>query len=112
MLKKVLAGAGLAAAMVTAVAAPANAIVDHDGSAASLQGNGGTNQTGTHGDHSPAFGLGDNLNACLPRIDHVQVLLINANVEIPIGNETSLQQCNVGETTQTHGDGVLSHLIG
>jgi opacity protein-like surface antigen len=112
MLKKVLAGAGLAAAMVTAVAAPANAIVDHDGSAASLQGNGGTNHSGTHGDHSPEFGFLGNPNICLPRIDHVQIIGIPINVEVPIANQQNLQQCNVGQTTQTDGDAALSHLIG
>jgi hypothetical protein len=49
---------------------------------------------------------------CLPRIDHVQVGLINANVEVPIASEYQDQVCNTGQTTETHGDGALSHLIG
>ncbi|MDH6140175.1 MULTISPECIES: rodlet layer protein [Kitasatospora] len=113
MIKKVLASAGLAAAAVAAMAGPANAIANADGSAASIQGNGGTNQTDTHGDHSPNFHTLDNPNICLPRIDHVAVGLIAAiNVEIPVANQQAEQICNVGHTTQTTGDGALSHLIG
>ncbi|MCC9306479.1 rodlet layer protein [Kitasatospora sp. RB6PN24] len=113
MLKKVLASAGLAAAAVAAMAGPANAIADHDGSAASIQGNGGTNHTDTVGDFSPNFHTADNLNLCLPRIDHVQVGALAVNVEVPIANQQAQQICNVGQTTQTTGDGgLLSHAIG
>jgi hypothetical protein len=99
--------------MVTAFAAPANAIVDHDGSAVSLQGKGGTNHVGTQGKDSPAYNLGDNLNVCLPRVDHVAVgLLAAVNLEVPIADQQNEQICNVGQTMQTDGDATLSHLIG
>jgi hypothetical protein len=113
MLKKVLATAGLATAALAMATAPSFAIADADGSAASLQGDGGTNHAGSHGDHSPSMNTLDNANICLPRIDHIQaVALLNLNAEIDALNETQNQVCNVGQTTQSHGDGVLSHLIG
>ncbi|MDH6138660.1 pSer/pThr/pTyr-binding forkhead associated (FHA) protein [Kitasatospora sp. GP30] len=112
MIKKTLAVAGLAAAALGAAVSPASAIANADGSAASLQGNGGTNNTGTYGDHSPNFHFLDNANVCLPQIDHVQVGLLDVNAEVPIGNQQPHQICNVGQTTQTTGDGVASHLIG
>ncbi|TQF04910.1 rodlet layer protein [Kitasatospora acidiphila] len=112
MLKKVFATAGLATAALAMATAPSFAIADADGSAASIQGDGGTNHTGTIGDHSPNFHALDNPNICLPRIDHVQIGLIDVNAEIPVLNQQQVQQCNVGQTTQTTGDGALSHLIG
>jgi opacity protein-like surface antigen len=113
MLKKVFATAGLATAALAMASAPSFAIADADGSAASIQGDGGTNHTGTHGDHSPNFHALDNPNICLPEIHHVQVgLLVPINVEVPILNQQAHQICNVGQTTQTTGDAPLSHLIG
>jgi opacity protein-like surface antigen len=112
MIKKTLAVAGLAAAALGAAVTPASAIANADGSAASLQGAGGTNHSGTYGDHSPSFELLNNANVCLPRIDHVQVGLLDVNAEVPIADQQAVQQCNVGQTTQTQGDGALSHLIG
>ncbi len=112
MLKKVLAVAGLAAAGVAMSAAPSLAIGDADGSAASVQGNGGTNATGTTGNHSPNFHTLDNPNICLPEVHHVQVGLIPVQVDVPVLNQQQHQICNVGQTTQANGDGALSHLIG
>jgi opacity protein-like surface antigen len=112
MLKKVLATAGLATAALAMASAPSFAIADADGAALSAQGDGGTNHTGTHGDHSPSFDLLNNANVCLPRIDHVQVGLVDVNAEIPVLDQQHEQVCNVGQTTQTDGDAPLSHLIG
>ncbi|MFE9423652.1 rodlet layer protein [Kitasatospora sp. NPDC006697] len=113
MLKKVLAGAGLAVASVAAITTPALAIGDADGSAASVSGNGGTNHTGTIGDHSPNYHAADNLNLCLPEVHHVQVGLIPVQVDVPVANQQLHQICNVGQTTQANGDGaLLSHAIG
>ncbi|MDH6121322.1 rodlet layer protein [Kitasatospora sp. GAS204B] len=112
MLKKVLATAGLATAAIAMSAAPSMAIGDADGSAASVQGNGGTNATGTHGDHSPNFHTLDNPNICLPEVHHVQVGLVPVQVDVPVLNQQQHQICNVGQTTQSNGDAPLSHLIG
>ncbi|GAA1221254.1 hypothetical protein GCM10009665_09300 [Kitasatospora nipponensis] len=112
MIKKTLASVGLVAAALAAGVTPAMAIGNADGSAASLQGNGGTNATGTWGDHSPNFHFMDNPNICLPEIHHVQVGLIPIQADIPVGNQQLHQTCNVGQPTQSNGDGVASHLIG
>ncbi|MDH6137330.1 hypothetical protein P3T37_006762 [Kitasatospora sp. MAA4] len=112
MLKKVFAVAGLAAAAVAMSAAPSLAIGDADGSAASVQGAGGTNTTGTWGDHSPNFHTLDNPNICLPEVHHVQVGLIPVQVDVPVLDQQLHQTCNVGQATQSNGDGALSHLIG
>ncbi|MCX4744552.1 rodlet layer protein [Kitasatospora sp. NBC_01287] len=114
MLKKTLAGAGLAFASLAAVASPAMAIGDADGSAASVSGNGGTNHTGTVGEHSASYHAADNLNLCLPEVHHVQVgVLVPVQVDVPIANQQQHQICNVGQTTQGEGDGaLLSHAIG
>ncbi|GAA1266904.1 hypothetical protein GCM10009665_64790 [Kitasatospora nipponensis] len=114
MFKKALAGAGIAVASMAAMAAPAMAIGNADGSAASVSGDGGTNATGTTGDHSPNFHTADNLNLCLPEVHHVQVgVLPPLQVDVPIANQQQHQICNVGQTTQGNGDGaLLSHAIG
>ncbi|WP_380278484.1 rodlet layer protein [Kitasatospora purpeofusca] len=114
MIKKSLAAAGLAAAAIAMSAGSAGAIADSDGAAVSAQGNGGTNQTGTHGDHSPNFHTLDNANICLPEIHNVAVgvLGIAVPVEVPILNSTPKQICNVGQNTQSSGDAGVSHLIG
>jgi opacity protein-like surface antigen len=112
MIKKTLAVAGLAAAALGAAVAPASAIANADGAAASLQGMGGTNHSGTYGNNSPSFEMLNNANICLPRIDHVQVGLVDVNAEIPIADQQAVQECNVGQPTQTQGDAALSHLIG
>ncbi len=114
MLKKALAGAGIAIASMAAMAGPAMALGDADGSAASVQGDGGTNATGTAGDHSPNFHTADNLNLCLPEVHHAQVgVLVPVQVDVPLLNQQQHQICNVGQTTQTEGDAaLLSHAIG
>jgi hypothetical protein len=113
MFKKALAGAGLAVASMAAIASPAFAIGDADGSAASVSGDGGTNNTGTFGDHSANYHAADNLNLCLPEVHHVQVGAIPVQVDVPVGNQQLHQICNVGQTTQANGDGaLLSHAIG
>ena len=112
MLKKALTATSLVAAAVAMSAGSASAIGNADGSATSVQGNGGTNTTGTWGDHSPNFHFLDNPNICLPEIHHVQVGLIPVQVDVPVGNQQSHQTCNVGQATQSTGDGVASHLIG
>ena len=112
MIKKTLASVGLVAAALAASASPAMAIGNADGSAGSQQGNGGTNTTGTWGDHSPNFHFLDNPNICLPEIHHVQVGLIPVQADIPVGDQQLHQTCNVGQATQSNGDGVASHLIG
>ncbi|MEY9874112.1 hypothetical protein ABH931_003606 [Streptacidiphilus sp. MAP12-33] len=113
MLKKALAYAGVAAAAIAATATPASAIGDADGSAVSTQGAGGTNVTGTWGNDSPNFHFLDNPNICLPEIHHVQVgLLVPVQVDVPVGNQQLHQVCNVGQATQSTGDGAASHLVG
>jgi hypothetical protein len=114
MLKKALAGAGLAVASMAAIATPAFAIGDADGSAASVSGDGGTNSTGTVGDHSPNYHAADNLNLCLPEVHHVQVgIPVPVQVDVPVLNQQQHQICNVGQTTQANGDAaLLSHAIG
>ncbi|WP_329564977.1 rodlet layer protein [Kitasatospora sp. NBC_01266] len=112
MIKKTLASVGLVAAAMAAGVTPAMAIGDSDGSGASVQGNGGTNATGTWGNHSPNFHFLDNPNICLPEIHHVQVGLVPIQADIPVGNQQLHQVCNVGQPTQANGDGAVSHLIG
>ncbi|WP_035803157.1 hypothetical protein [Kitasatospora mediocidica] len=114
MFKKALAGAGIAVASIAALSAPAMAIGDTDGSAASVQGNGGTNTTGTSGNHSANYHTADNLNLCLPEVHHVQVgVLVPVQVDVPVLNQQGHQICNVGQTTQANGDAaLLSHAIG
>ncbi|MCQ4082841.1 rodlet layer protein [Streptomyces sp. RB6PN25] len=95
MIKKALATAGVTAA------------------AGSLQGDGGTNITGTWGDRSPNFHFLDNPNICLPQIKDVQVAnLVAVQVPAGVGNQATKQICNQGQTTHGTGDGQLSHLIG
>lgn len=115
MIKKVLAAAGVAAAGVAMAATPAMAITDLDGSASSTQGNGGTNATGTQGNHSPNFHTLDNPNICaLKDVHNVAVNVIGAAVPIEVKalNVNPEQTCDVGQTTQGSGDGGVSHLIG
>ncbi|WP_051940219.1 hypothetical protein [Phaeacidiphilus oryzae] len=114
MYKKALATLGVAAAGVAMAAAPASAIGDSDGSTAALQGNGGTNQTGTHGAMSPNFHTLDNPNVCLPEVHNIAVAVIGVAVpvEVPVLSTQPHQICNVGHTTQGNGDGGLGHLIG
>ncbi|MFE7565306.1 rodlet layer protein [Kitasatospora sp. NPDC057500] len=114
MIKKSLAAAGLAAAAIAMSAGSAGAIADSDGSAVSVQGNGGTNHTGTAGDHSPNFHTLDNPNICLPEIHNVAVgvLGLAVPIEVPVLNSTPKQICNVGQNTQSSGDAGVSHLIG
>lgn len=112
MLKKALAAAGIAAAAIAATAGPASAIGDADGSANAMQGAGGTNVTGTWGDHSPNFHTLDNPNICLPEVHHVAVGLIPVQVDVPVLNQQAHQTCNIGQAAQSHGDAPLSHLIG
>ncbi|MFE2721409.1 rodlet layer protein [Kitasatospora sp. NPDC059327] len=114
MIKKTLAAAGLAAAAIAMSAGSASAIADSDGSAVSAQGNGGTNQTGTHGNSSPNFHTLDNANICLPEVHNIAVAVVGVAVpvEVPILNSTPKQICNVGQNTQSSGDAGVSHLIG
>ncbi|GAA1401205.1 hypothetical protein GCM10009639_43210 [Kitasatospora putterlickiae] len=114
MIKKSLAAAGLAAAAIAMSAGSAGAIADSDGSAVSVQGNGGTNHTGTNGDHSANFHTLDNPNICLPEIHNVAVgvLGVAVPIEVPVLNSTPKQICNVGQNTQSSGDAGVSHLIG
>ncbi|WP_035847962.1 hypothetical protein [Kitasatospora azatica] len=114
MIKKTLAAVGLVAAAVASSTVPAVAIGDSDGSGASVQGNGGTNVTGTWGDHSPNFHFLDNPNICLPEIHNigVGVLGVAVPVEVPIANSGGKQYCTQGQGTQSHGDGGVSHLVG
>ncbi|GAA2838944.1 hypothetical protein GCM10010441_74230 [Kitasatospora paracochleata] len=115
MIKKALAAAGIAAAGLTMAASPAMAIADSDGSAASVQGNGGTNATGTQGNHSPNFHTLDNPNLCLPEVHNIGVGAI-VGLAIPIEanvlNNNPEQTCVVGQNTLGSGDGGVSHLIG
>jgi opacity protein-like surface antigen len=114
MIQKSFAAAGLAVAALAAAAAPASAIADSDGAAASVQGNGGTNFTGTVGNDSPNFHFLDNPNICLPEIHNISVAVLGlaVPVEVPIANSGGKQICNVGQNTQSTGDGGVSHLIG
>ncbi len=115
MFKNSLAAAGLAAAVIAMSAGSAFAIADSDGSATSVQGNGGTNQTGTHGDHSANFHTLDNPNVCLPEVHNIAVgavIGVAVPIEVPVLNKTPKQICNVGHNTQSSGDGGISHLIG
>ncbi|WP_037602271.1 hypothetical protein [Streptacidiphilus rugosus] len=112
MFKKSLAGVGIAAAAFAASVTPAMAIGNQDGMASSVEGDGGTNVTGTWGNESPNFHFLDNPNICLPEVHHVQVGLVPIQVDVPVGNQQLHQTCNVGQATQTSGDGAASHLIG
>ncbi|MFJ3790471.1 rodlet layer protein [Kitasatospora sp. NPDC090091] len=114
MIKKSFAAAGLAVAAIAMSAGSAAAIADSDGSAVSAQGNGGTNQTGTHGNGSPNFHTLDNPNICLPEIHNIAagVLGVAVPIEVPVLNSTPKQICNVGQNTQSSGDAGVSHLIG
>ncbi|MET8545878.1 rodlet layer protein [Kitasatospora sp. NPDC004799] len=114
MIKKTLAAAGLAAAALAMSAGSASAIVDADGAATSVQGNGGTNHTGTTGNGSPNSHVLDNPNICLPEIHNIAVAVIGVAVpvEVPVLNNQPKQICNVGQNTQSTGDAGISHLIG
>jgi hypothetical protein len=114
MIKKAFAALGVAAAGIAMTAAPAMAIADSDGSATSVQGNGGTNATGTSGNHSPNFHTLDNPNLCLPEVHNIAVAVIGVAVpvEVPVLNNEPKQTCVVGQNTQGSGDGGVSHLIG
>ncbi|MGW2252260.1 rodlet layer protein [Kitasatospora sp. NPDC001660] len=114
MIQKSFAAAGLAVAALAAAAAPAAAIGDADGAAASIEGNGGTNFTGTVGNNSPNFHFLDNANICLPEIHNIAVsgAGIALPVEIPIANSGGRQYCTQGQGTQSHGDAGVSHLVG
>ncbi|MFB7130015.1 rodlet layer protein [Kitasatospora xanthocidica] len=114
MIQKSFAAAGLAVAALAGAAGPASAIGDADGAAASIEGNGGTNFTGTVGNNSPNFHFLDNPNICLPEIHNIAVgvLGVAVPVEVPIANNGGRQYCTVGQGTQSQGDGGVSHLIG
>ncbi|MBV2154569.1 rodlet layer protein [Kitasatospora sp. SUK 42] len=114
MIKKSLAAAGLAAAAIAMSAGSASAIVDSDGAATSVQGNGGTNHTGTTGNGSPNSHVLDNPNICLPEIHNIAVAVIGiaVPVEVPVLNNQPKQICDVGQNTQSTGDAGVSHLIG
>ncbi|MFJ1703319.1 rodlet layer protein [Kitasatospora sp. NPDC088346] len=114
MIKKALAVAGIAAAGFTMATAPAMAIGDSDGAAVSGQGNGGTNHTGTEGNHSPNYHTLDNPNLCLPEVHNIAVAVIGAAVPIEVKalNNNPEQTCVVGQNTVGSGDGGVSHLIG
>lgn len=114
MIKKAFSALGVAAVGLAMAATPAMAIADSDGSAASVQGNGGTNATGTTGNHSPNFHTLDNPNICLPEVHNigVGVLAIVVPVEAKVLDNEPKQICNVGQSTQGSGDGGVSHLIG
>jgi hypothetical protein len=114
MLKKALAGAGVAIAAVASMTAPASAIGDSDGSTGSVQGAGGTNVTGTWGDNSPNFHFLDNPNICLPEVHNIAVgvLGVAVPVEVPVLNSQPKQYCAVGQGTQGVGDSGVSHVIG
>ena len=115
MIKKALAAVGVAAAGVAMVASPAMAIGDADGSALSIQGDGGTNATGTTGDHSPNYHTLDNPNVCLPEIHNLAVAAligIAVPIEANVLDNQPKQTCDVGQNTLGSGDGGVSHLIG
>jgi hypothetical protein len=114
MVKKALAAAGLAATAAAMATTPAYAIGDHDGGGASIQGNGGTNATGTWGDYSPNYHFLDNPNICLPEIHNIAVgvLGVAVPVEVPVLNNQPKQYCAIGQGTQSTGDGGVGHVIG
>ncbi|MFD8701657.1 rodlet layer protein [Kitasatospora sp. NPDC059648] len=115
MIQKSFAAAGLAVAALAAAAAPASAIGDSDGAAATIQGNGGSNFTGTVGNNSPNFHFLDNANVCLPEIHNIAIAAaggVAVPIEIPIANSGGKQYCTQGQGTQSHGDAGVSHLIG
>ncbi|GAA0675008.1 hypothetical protein GCM10010193_29970 [Kitasatospora atroaurantiaca] len=114
MIKKALAAFGVAAAGLAMTAAPAMAIADQDGQASSVQGNGGTNATGTAGNHSPNFHTLDNPNLCLPEVHNIAVAVIGVAVPVEVNalNTNPEQTCVVGQNTLGSGDGGVSHLIG
>ena len=112
MLKKTLGTAGFVVAALAMATGSAAAIGDSDGSAKAAQGAGGTNVTGTWGNHSPNFHTLDNPNICLPEVHHVVVGLIPVQVDVPVLNQQAHQTCNIGQAAQSHGDAPLSHLIG
>jgi len=114
MLKKTFASVGLAAAALAAVSTPAVAIGNADGSAGSIQGNGGTNASGTWGNHSPNFHFADNPNICLPEIHNIGVAVLGVAVPVEVDalNNQPKQTCVVGEGTIGSGDGGVSHLVG
>ncbi|MEY9962116.1 ABC-type amino acid transport substrate-binding protein [Streptacidiphilus sp. MAP12-16] len=114
MFKQALAAAGVAAAALAMTSAPASAISDSDGSTMSAQGAGGTNVTGTWGDHSPNFHFLDNPNICLPEVHNIAVAVLGVAVpvEVPVLNSQPKQYCAVGQSTQGTGDSGVSHVIG
>ena len=114
MIKKTLAAAGLAAAAIAMSAGSASAIADSDGAATTVQGNGGTNQTGTHGNGSANYHFLDNPNICVPEVHNIAVAVLGVAVpvEVPVLDNMPKQYCNVGQNTQSTGDGGVSHLIG
>ncbi|RAJ35337.1 hypothetical protein K353_05204 [Kitasatospora sp. SolWspMP-SS2h] len=114
MIKKALAAAGVAAAGLATIASPAMAIGDADGAATSIQGSGGTNATGTSGNHSPNFHTLDNPNLCLPEVHNIAVAVIGVAVpiEADVLDNKPAQTCVVGQNTVGSGDGGVSHLIG
>ncbi len=114
MIKKAFSALGVAAVGLAMAASPAMAIGDSDGSATSLQGNGGTNATGTQGAHSPNFHTLDNPNLCLPEVHNIAVAVIGVAVPVEVKalNNNPQQTCVVGQNTQGSGDGGVSHLIG
>ncbi|BFV58636.1 hypothetical protein KCMC57_up37400 [Kitasatospora sp. CMC57] len=114
MIKKALAAVGVATAGLAMTAAPAMAIGDSDGHATNISGDGGTNATGTHGDHSNNFHTLDNPNICLPEVHNIAVAVIGVAVpiEADVLNNEPKQICNVGQNTLGSGDGGVSHLIG
>ncbi|MEZ0091499.1 rodlet layer protein [Streptacidiphilus sp. EB129] len=114
MIKKALAAAGVAAAALAMTSSPASALGDADGASMSHQGNGGTNVTGTWGDHSPNFHFLDNPNICLPEVHNIAVgvLGVAVPVEVPVLNSQPKQYCAIGQGTQGTGDSGVSHVIG
>ncbi|GAA3045277.1 hypothetical protein GCM10020229_65660 [Kitasatospora albolonga] len=114
MLQKTFAAVGLAAAAMAAGTVPASAIGNADGGAAGLSGHGGTNATGTWGDHSPNFHVLDNPNICLPEVHNIAVgvLGVAVPVEVDALSNQPKQTCVVGPGTQGSGDGGVSHLVG
>ncbi|GAA2129558.1 hypothetical protein GCM10009760_00910 [Kitasatospora kazusensis] len=114
MIKKTFATVGLVAAAVAAAATPASAIGNADGATGSIQGNGGTNATGTWGNHSPNFHFLDNPNICFPEIHNVGVAVLGVAVPVEVQalNNQPKQTCVVGQSTAASGDGGVSHLVG
>ncbi|MFD0528814.1 rodlet layer protein [Kitasatospora arboriphila] len=113
MLKKTFAGLGLAAAALATAAAPATRSATRT-APRSIQGNGGTNATGTWGNHSPNFHFADNPNVCLPEIHNIGVAVLGVAVPVEVDalNNQPKQTCVVGQGTLGSGDGGVSHLIG